>query len=409
MKVERDDGKVQVPNEFLYGLGAKKLDPYEMLIYIYLASYCFGDKNVCWPSQSKIASDLGISPDTVKTKLRYMARRGIISRKNIPRGGSIKSTTYTLVEWDNLLIKPDWYDLRPIEREEREKKKAEKKGMPNHPCDGGVAKSPNVGMPNPSKMDGQTAKNKTIEEDEMNNTKFAADAAKPSASHEAPKEPNEKDFTGKNVPPAVSSFDNTHKPKDISRFEFPKATLKEIQEKIYFWFRKHDPLNVHKHKATLYQTAEEHLSLLIQGYSYLHSYWKDYGYGDRTLIMFLQNLGRFCGEIENMRHNEDFEWRCDNRKLLLREFIRDHGLFDVMNKSKMDMLENAIRKYQAGGRSFDFLEPQRRYLDNHKKLFAWKHVLKDDKWGGPFEPYELELLTEEAIFSRLRVGEQCAS
>lgn len=391
----KQKGFLQLPHCFLDVVGMK-LCGSEQLVFIHLSRFCYADRSRAFPSQATLARLTGLSLSTVGRAIDGLVEKGAVKIVDKVTNGRWLNT-YELIEWDQ------FYDLDDRLKESKKGKSVRHSDVDtSSKCHGGPVHNDS---PSLSKCD---KKNKN-QEYEMKNTKFAADAAKPSASHEAPKEPNENDFTGKIVPPADCSYDNTHKPKDISRFEFSKATLKEIQEKIYFWFREHDPLNVHKHKATLYQTTEEHLSLLIQGYSYLHSYWKDYGYGDRSLIMFLQNLGRFCGEVENMRHNEDFEWRCDNRKLLLREFIRDHGLFDVMNKSKMDMLENAMRKYQAGGRSFDFLEPQRRYLGNHKKLFAWKHVLKDDKWGGPFEPYELELLTEEAIFSRLRVGEQCAS
>jgi hypothetical protein len=391
----KQKGFLQLPHCFLDVVGMK-LCGSEQLVFIHLSRFCYADRSRAFPSQTTLARLTGLSLSTVGRAIDGLIEKGAVKIVDRVTNGRWLNT-YELIEWDQ------FYDL-----DDRLKENKKGKAVRHSDIDTS-SKSDGQPVHNDSPSLSKCDKKNMNQEYEMNNTKFAADAAKPSASHEASEEPNEKAFTREDVTTADFSYDNTHKPKDISRFEFPKATLKEIQEKIYFWFREHDPLNVHKHKATLYQTSEEHLPLLIKAYSYLETYWKEYGYRDKSLIMFVQNLNRFCSEIENMRHNEDWQWRCDNRKPLLREFIRDHGLFDVTDREKKKVLMNEIKVIKASGHQFGLNEPQRRYLSNMKTLFAYQHVLKDDKWGGPFEDHELELLTEEAIYKCLRAQERCAS
>ncbi len=386
---------LQIPHSFLDVAGTK-MKPSEQLVYIHLSRFCYANRNTAFPSQSTLAESTGLSLSTVGRAIKGLILKGAITIVSKTTNGRWLNK-YKLMEWRDVDGLDDRFDLEIINKDQ------------NHSDIETISKCDCKPSQNDRPIQSKSNKKNKNQEYELNNNKFAAEAAKPSASHEAPKEPNEAEFSGKIVPPAALQFDDAHKPFDIERFEFPNASLNEIQEKIYFWFRDYDPLNVHKHKVTLFKTKEEHRLLLIQGYSYLDTYWKEYGFGDRSLIMFMQNLGRFCAEVENMRFDEDVQWRVDNRKLLLREFIHDHGLFDVTDKQKLKELKEAMKEYSNTGREYRFDEAQCRYLSNTKTLFPYKHVLKDAQWGGAFDGHELVLLTEKAIYECLEIKDHAQS
>ncbi len=55
-----------------------QLDPYEFLIYAYLVSRT-GGKEYCWPSYQTMASDLGITENTIIRKIKSLVQKRLIN------------------------------------------------------------------------------------------------------------------------------------------------------------------------------------------------------------------------------------------------------------------------------------------------------------------------------------------
>jgi len=61
-----------------------RLDPYEFQVYAYLVS-CAGKKGECWQSTNTIAHVLGISQNTVISKIDSLVRRQLIDKRSTTR------------------------------------------------------------------------------------------------------------------------------------------------------------------------------------------------------------------------------------------------------------------------------------------------------------------------------------
>lgn len=61
---------------FCYGL-----TPIQYTVYSYLVS-CAGQKEKCWPSVRKIASNCGCSPNAARAALSALTKRGFISKES---------------------------------------------------------------------------------------------------------------------------------------------------------------------------------------------------------------------------------------------------------------------------------------------------------------------------------------
>ena len=80
-----------IPNEVMNN---KNLSHGAFKLYSVLASYCYGDKNTCYPSQATLAERMGVSVRTVRRYLQELIDAGLVQKK---RRGSI-SNLYTLLK-----------------------------------------------------------------------------------------------------------------------------------------------------------------------------------------------------------------------------------------------------------------------------------------------------------------------
>jgi len=119
MKVSNPN-HLEVPNEFW--INSKKLDLTEKLLFLYLATQCYGSKNVCWPSQERIANETGISLRTVKSKLKSMVQKEVIvigrACDQDKRIVDTRQYSYTLKHWDDLMTSKE---IKPISHQKKEK------------------------------------------------------------------------------------------------------------------------------------------------------------------------------------------------------------------------------------------------------------------------------------------------
>jgi len=362
----------QVPNIFFQGLGAKKMDYLEMLIYLYFASFCFGDKTQCFPTQERISNELGIALSTVKDKIRYMAKRGVIRIARTSRGGKAKWNSYELATWDELEALPDWYNIR--EQERRDKKCSSDERSPISQRNDDFANQPLEQPPNSRSNSRQSDINNTNSIILSNKKNLAAGAAEISLDinlpdvtnstnlqkNKLPDKNNEKNETEEKLETddcddiddfelarkedeeyeKANRYNNRNKPRDITKMQFPNASLKEIKDKIYFYF-KNNNLNWQGHQNNLYNLDETYLEKLIKGNSFL-SYWSEYKYGDNSLTMFIRYLDDFISKVEEERYMYERQWEHDNNDLLVDDYIKANNVFDIRKKENMNIINDIL-------------------------------------------------------------------
>jgi len=136
-----------VPNSFYRD--TKDWGLAEFKIYIYLASMCFGDKMVCWPSQERIAEDTGIALPTVKSNIKHLKDRGaikIVRASEYDENADLRQRAYILTDWTNLK------NLDAVKKQSHKKKV----GIPNNR----YPQDTNVGIPNIPNKVSQTSNKK---------------------------------------------------------------------------------------------------------------------------------------------------------------------------------------------------------------------------------------------------------
>ena len=126
-------------------LNSNLLDnPYEKLVYIYLKKHC-NSENTCYPSIKTLANETKISISKVKTTIKDLLKKGIITKENRTRkDGGKTSNLYTLNDskelWDTNELKTEKeiiidkkeepFSLSEIPLEELEKEIARRKNEP---------------------------------------------------------------------------------------------------------------------------------------------------------------------------------------------------------------------------------------------------------------------------------------
>lgn len=63
-------------------------------LYSLLCSYCYGDKDTCFPSQTTLANDLGVTVRTIQRRLKELVQAGFIEVK---RRGLTLTNIYRII------------------------------------------------------------------------------------------------------------------------------------------------------------------------------------------------------------------------------------------------------------------------------------------------------------------------
>ena len=102
IKEKKTDGFMMIENEFLREW-VKVIGIGPAMLYLQLLSYCYGEKDIAFPSLKTLADNMGVSVKTVvvyrKILVSYRLIKRIIRRKD--ENGSYQSNLYQLVRFDS--------------------------------------------------------------------------------------------------------------------------------------------------------------------------------------------------------------------------------------------------------------------------------------------------------------------
>lgn len=269
---------VQIPNAFLFGQGAKKMDATEMLIYIYIAARCFGDKGSAFPTQETIAEELDLALSTVKENIRSMKIRGVIKVPSTSRGGKGKWNTYKLTHWDKINELPDYYDCR-----RKRKNSPAKQGLTQQQPPSGLshiaAKQPLQQPPNSYSNSRQTAINNTKEEYELKNTNSPQEVV-----------------SDKLEPEPTEALEQGGEATDTTK-ALSQKNRRMLEDTIINWFSENYPSQFHVPAA--FRAAKFPEETLDSFWRFKDSWrnWRPAEKTDRSLTILKSNMDRFVNEM----------------------------------------------------------------------------------------------------------------
>ncbi|MBN1552893.1 hypothetical protein JW979_15575, partial [bacterium] len=352
-----------------------------------------------------IAKDLGLALSTVKEKIKHMTIRRILTITGKSRGGRAKWNTYELATWEELQFLDDWYNIRAKERKDNNRRSFDEQ-LPDGLINQEAAKQPLQEPPHGPSIVRQSAINNTNSIIQSNNTILASGDADIFESFIDEKDilisPKEKEFINekKTVTAKHRVFNDRYKPCDVSHMLFPHATLKQIQDKTYHYFKNND-FAVYGHAPKLYELNEKDLPNLITGYSFL-DYWNDYGYGDRSLSMYVLNLTNFVESIESERFRFKCLWEEDNAEYLVDDYILAHNVFDVrtdINHARIKRITDKHGDIETRNR----LQTSWINCAPHNVSFCGGHLFAT---GDCIDDYIVKLITNEAVDKLLKQYEK---
>lgn len=335
-----------VPNEFWND--SKCLDISEKLIYLFLASFCFEEKTICWPTQETIASGTGLSLRTVNEKLKMLQIKDVIKvghATDVAKSVDTRQHYYSLVDWTGL--------ANIAHRDTFPKRTHKKKGANGTPCSDG-ALCTNKGEPfapeRVSPLPTKNTSNKTIERTQLCSA-LPRRASQDSDSSDCQDQPNAQE--GK-VRESSKAWNYRYKPRAL------KIILAESDRKlknaIYGWFSGNTK-EPYKYKKELEKATD--LESLAKAFRYIN-YWEDNYIGHGTLGDFVNNTEAFAERGETVRLFDQLNFCRDNRERLVEDFIHENGLYDVTNR--------ANRKRMIG---MGLTRIQKLYYDSANTLFVF--------------------------------------
>lgn len=388
-----DPNFLSVPNDFW--TSSKKLTLTERLLYLFLASMCYGDKNVCWPTQDYIAEKTGIALRTIKANIKSLTLKGVISigrASDYSKETDTRQIAYILMHWDKLNT------VEALPRASHQKK-----GAPNAPITKDKNRCPkctNIGAPNALRLVPQMPTNNTIQED---NTITQIRSASPrgaspvSGATDRQDQPNALEG---NVLESSKAWIYKHKPKQLIKKTF--ATDQQLKNAIYGWFSAHtpEPFKFRKELDKATNTKE-----LAKAFRYIN-YWNEYGCGRKSLNDFIQNAARFAQIGEDYYCYDTINFCRDNRERLVADFIRENNLYDITQKANRDYLKrhhikgtnDQIRYYNAAKTLFVVLDE-----DGNKRLREYQNDGEYNVVGGEYFD-DLSELTIDAFTQAIEIS-----
>lgn len=358
-----DNNYFPVPNAFWES--SKGLDIPEKIVYLYLASRCYGEKSVCYPSLKRIANDTGLSLRTVKDKIRSLKDKNVITvghARDVVADVDTRQHYYSLVPWTSLST--------VVKADSLTKRSHKKKGATSSP-DNNRAPCTNNGEPfTPRKVSPLPTNNTTNNTNTITQIRSASprEDSVSSLSTEQQDQPNA--LEGKVMEPS-KAWNYSNKPRQLKQKTF--ATNEQLKNAIYSWFSGYSP-EPYKYKKELEKCTD--FDSLSKGFRYIN-YWKENYIGRGTLGDFVNNAARFAETGETCYLYDSLNFCRDNRERLVAEFIRDNGLYDITKKenrirlaSKIDPNNTTqIMYYKRAKTLFVFLEEDgsrrlREYMDD---------------------------------------------
>lgn len=104
IKEEKTNGFLMIDNNFLRDW-VKVIGIGPAMLYLELLSYCYGDKDIAFPSLKRLAATMGVSIKTIVVYRKILVSYGLIKRiiRRKDENGSYQSSMYQLVKFDNNL------------------------------------------------------------------------------------------------------------------------------------------------------------------------------------------------------------------------------------------------------------------------------------------------------------------
>jgi hypothetical protein len=110
-KEEKIDGFLMIDNNFLRDW-VKVIGIGPAMLYLQLLSYCYGKKDIAFPSLKTLAATMGVSVKTVVIYRKILVSYGLIKRiiRRKDENGSYQSSLYQLVRFDNSIAEDEEID-----------------------------------------------------------------------------------------------------------------------------------------------------------------------------------------------------------------------------------------------------------------------------------------------------------
>ena len=101
---KKTDGFLMIDNNFLRDW-VKVIGIGPAMLYLQLLSYCYGDKDIAFPSLKRLAATMGVSVKTIVVYRKILVSYGLIKRiiRRKDENGSYRNSLYQLVRFDNNL------------------------------------------------------------------------------------------------------------------------------------------------------------------------------------------------------------------------------------------------------------------------------------------------------------------
>ena len=99
---KKTDGFLMIDNNFLRDW-VKVIGIGPAMLYLELLSYCYGEKDIAFPSLKRLAATMGVSVKTIVVYRKILVSYGLIKRiiRRKDENGSYQSSLYQLVRFDN--------------------------------------------------------------------------------------------------------------------------------------------------------------------------------------------------------------------------------------------------------------------------------------------------------------------
>jgi len=108
---EKTDGFLMIDNHFLRDW-VKVIGIGPAMLYLQLLSYCYGKKDIAFPSLKRLAVTMGVSVKTIVVYRKILVSYGLIKKviRRKDENGSYQSSMYQLVRFDNNLSREEEID-----------------------------------------------------------------------------------------------------------------------------------------------------------------------------------------------------------------------------------------------------------------------------------------------------------
>jgi DNA-binding transcriptional MerR regulator len=108
---EKTDGFLMIDNNFLRDW-IKVIGIGPAMLYLQLLSYCYGKKDIAFPSLKTLAATMGVSVKTIVVYRKILVSYGLIKKviRRKDENGSYQSSMYQLVRFDNNLSREEEID-----------------------------------------------------------------------------------------------------------------------------------------------------------------------------------------------------------------------------------------------------------------------------------------------------------